>query len=244
MAVNLTPFGIAQTNNVNGGGNLRVLLEWLPSTPRPIPPGDYDAVSTSLARLYFVWSRNPLWRSLAEVIGQVYAANVAQQGQLEARRALEDVCGQALDDYGWQAGLPRQGLGCEAYRQAIRVRNASFTASGTIADLLAIVEGLFGAEAAQGAYSPLYPAAFALTVPALSADALALLASLLLDPATGAGPVPSGVGLFLVVTDATATGWWSAQPGADETWAGARWGSVTSTELDETPAWGSVQAVG
>ena len=244
MAVDLNPFGLAESQSVNGGGDLAVLLPWLPSTPRPIPPGDYDATTTSLQRLYFLWSRNPLWRALADFIGEVFAANVDQQGQLTARRYLEDVCGQALNDYGWQVGLPRQGLGCEEYRQAIRVRGASLASSGTVPEILAIVAGLFGDDAAAGAYTPLYPAAFALTVPSLTAAQAQLLAFLLIDPTTGAGPVPSGVGVQLIVTDEATTGWSSSAPGTDTKWVGPRWDSVYGADASVSMVWTSAYTVG
>jgi hypothetical protein len=242
MAIDLFPFGLAETTNVNGSGDLAVLRPWLPSTPRPIDPGQYDSTTTSLQRLYWLWSQNPLWRDLAGFIGQVFAANVEQMGQLQSRRALEDVCGPALDDYGFGVGLPRSGLGCEDYRQAIRVRGASLVSSGTIEEILSIVEGLFGAEAAEGAYTPSYPAGFSLTVPSLTAEQAQLLAFLLIDPATGAGPVPSGVGVALYITDAELAGY-SSSTAITSAWVGPRYDSTTGADASVASSHASVYVV-
>lgn len=241
MAVDLVPFGSTTANNVNGTGSLAVLVPWRPSTPREIPVGDFDAVRTALERLYFLWSRDPTWRALAEYIGGTWAPIVEQQAQLSERRLLANACGQSLDDLGYGVGLPRQGLGCEAYRAAIRVRGTALSSNGLIADQLAIVAGLFGAEAAVGSYVPLYPAGFALYVPSLTAAEAQLLAFLIWDEASGIGSISAGVGVSLVVTGAESPGWdYTTSAGA---WAGPRWAYSTYVDPSSNSTWGYAYTV-
>jgi hypothetical protein len=234
MAIDAIPFGSALSQNTYGFAAPAALLPWLPSTPRPLPPGSYDAQTTARQRLYYLWSRETNWRLLADFIGDQFAAIVSIQGGAEIGKRLAFAFGQTLDEYGYGLGLPRQGLGDSEYRAALRVRGASIDSSGTIEEILEIVLGLFG----EATYTPWYPAAFALGVPSITADQAALAAALLADP------IPSGVGCTLVVTSPElAPGWSYSDPATVDTWA-VRWTYSGGADGSEASAWGYGISVG
>jgi hypothetical protein len=238
MAIDVQPFGFPETTNELGFVAPSVLLAWDRDNPREIGPGNLDAVTTALSRLYYVFSRDPLWRSLATYIGEIFQAPNEQQAQIRVARWLANAVGDTLDEIGFGFGLQRSGLTDDEYRQAIRVRGASFDSDGTIPEIMGIVAGLFGPEAAVGAYVPWYPAGFALLVPDLTADEAALLVALLEEP------IPAGVGAVLVVTSDLATGWSYSDPATVDTWAGPRWDFSGGSDISATGPWGYSLAIG
>lgn len=236
MALDATPFGLAISQNGYGFAAPVVLLLWDPNTPKPIPPGQLDAVTSAVQRLYYQFSRDTEgWRKLAAYIGERFQTANDQQAEILVGRLLANAIGQTLDELGFGVGLPRQGLGDADYRQAIRVRGASLDSDGTIPDVLSIVAGLFGAI--PGAYQPWYPAAFAILVPSLSASEASLLAFLLKKA------IPSGVGLTLVVTDPVTTGWSYSDGATVDTWAGPRWDYSGGSDASATSPWGFAVSV-
>jgi hypothetical protein len=236
MAIDAEPFGLAESDNELTFGVGVALKPWLPQLPRPLPPGEYDAETTALQRLYYLWSREPLWRQLAEYIGGIYAAPVAQQAQLDAARQLANATGQTLDEIGYGLGLGRMGLTDDEYRTAIPVRGASIDSDGTIGEILDIAIGLFGPDGVE--YVPWYPRGFALLTPPLTAAEASLLAFLLAEP------IPAGVGLTLVVTDtALAPGWSFSSGGSVDTWSSPRWDYSAGSDISATGPWGFAIAV-
>ena len=230
MAVDVSPFGATSVITLAYGFAAPAALQpWDPNDPQPLPPGVYDATTTALQRLYYLWSRKPEWRKVATWTGNVYAAPVEQQAQMDVARWLANATGPALDEIGYGFALARGGLSDDAYRAAIRVRGASISSSGSIGEVLDIALGLF--ETAT--YVPWYPAGFALIVPPLSADQAQLLAALLAEP------IPSGVGLTIVVGDAgLAPGWSYSDPATVDTWLGPRWDYSGGSDISATSPWG------
>ena len=230
--------GLGITDNDATFAVLVSMTPWIPSTPQEILPGGYDAETTALQRLYYQFSRSPEWRDLAAYIGSRYTPIVTQMPALREQRELANATGPALDDLGAAVGLPRMGLGDEGYRTAIRVRGASLLSDGTIPDIMAIVAGLFGLEAAAGAYVPWYPRRFALYVPTLTAAQLDLLVFLL------GAPLLAGVGLTLVVTDPAAPGPSYTDPGTDDVWTASPDYTEATRDLAASAGWGYSVAVG
>jgi hypothetical protein len=236
MAVDAYPFGVATSQNLYGLALPVVLSVWDPTTPKPIAPGQLDAVTTVTRRIYYQFSRDyPGWRALAQWIGEGWQAVSDQQAEIASLRGLANGYGQILDEIGYGVGLDRMGLGDDDYRRAIRVRGASLDSDGSIPEILDIVAGLFGEAAAVGAYVPWYPAAAALYVPSLSASDADLLVFLVREA------IPSGVGLTLVLTDLAAPGPSYSDGATPALWAGPRPSFSGGVGLDESatgPAYG------
>lgn len=229
MAVDLIPADFLFTRTLAKTPEILLSLVWDPhKPPRPIPPGELDAVRTALIRIYKQWSQGPNWVSLVTIIGTGFSQVVDEQYEISRFRYLATAFGATLDELGALVGLDRQDLDEELYRRAIRARGASTIGDAGIDAVMLPAKVILGENGVT--YAPSYPRAYCyiLNVP-VTQQILDLLVRLLT-------PLPGcGIGAKLVLSPPEAPGWdWTTA----QAWA-ASWSSVYgAVDLSVASPWG------
>lgn len=236
MAVDLIPGGALLGTLTVQPAVLLLMKVWIPhDPPKPIGPGELDAVTTATNRIYWEWHEGPNWQALAgDIIGTGYQVLVSEQFQVSEYRHLETGWGQTLDEIGASVGLARNGLPQELYRQAIAVRGASMVSNAGIDSVMRPIKSLLGAG--NVVYLPTYPAAFCWVILiALPPEVLDLLLELL-APLAG-----SGIGMKLALAPPESPGWdWAVA----QTWAGSWSSAYGAVDASVASTWGWAISVG
>jgi len=202
-----------------------------------ISPGCLDTGRTADTRIYQQFRNEDAavtWSDgIGALLGEVWADVERGVNLVGLERYVATARGVHLDKVGAVVGRPRGSLTDDAdYRLAILVDAATQYSSGTPEQVIELatrlVVGIAGVS--EVTFQELYPAAFVLTIPDLSADLFELLLDILEDVP------PAGVGALLHTYETTATGGWdysdSAVSGAGS-WSYS--GGTGSTEI--LPVW-------
>lgn len=172
-----------------------------------IEPGEMDVVQSALDRRYKQLEVTPgdtddPWGDLLSLIGEVFDEPEAVLQSVDVDRHRRTAQGLQLEQIGALVGRPRGSLTSdEDYRQAILVDASTLFSSGTLPEVLELAEALVGQA---GEVVEMFPAAFRLRIPDLSAARAALLADILSD-------VPgAAISAQLSTYDSANTGGWSS----------------------------------
>lgn len=158
--------------------------------PDGIPAGELDAVRTAINRIWKQFESDPDWRNLATLYGEEAKKIDVQHAAIKAGRYVSNAIGVTLDAIGELVGRPRGGLtDDDEYRQAIIAEGASLLTSGTVPEILEVVDALLG-PGSGAVFTEKFPASWALCIPDLTASEFELLRVILADqPSAGIAAV-------------------------------------------------------
>lgn len=153
--------------------------------PDGIPVGDLDCTRTAINRIWKQFESQPNWLSLFTLYGGLGDQLEARMKSIDESRYVSTAEGVQLDLIGEMVRRPRNGLDDDDYRLAIIAETVSLFSSGTIPDILAVIEALLG-EGAGVVFTEKFPASWVLCIPSLTPDFFNLLLEILADqPAAG-----------------------------------------------------------
>lgn len=203
-----------------------------------IRPGELDATTTALRRIWYQFLGQPEWERLLTLVGGLGATLERGIGSIDQARYLSTAEGDVLDEIGAVVDRPRDGLSDDLYRLAIRAEAGSIFASGTIPEILELTRSLVGDEVRV---HELFPATIRIAAPDIATAVFLVLLSILAD-------VPAaGVGALLSTWDSARPGAWGSttDPTETEITEPGTWSSTTGADADGgTPLWSTGQPIG
>lgn len=140
-----------------------------------IPAGYLDTFRTASNRIWKQYEGGPNWLALMQAIGGAFddaekaTRALASRGGLALRHAI----GARLDQWGVLLKVPRGGFDDGEYRVVLLARIRALFGSGTIPQILTIVDHLLPGDAPD--FELRYPAGWRLVYGALSASEFAIL---------------------------------------------------------------------
>jgi len=204
-----------------------------------IRPGELDARTTALRRLWYQWRNEETWQTVLGLLGDAFALVEAGLGSVDLGRRLERAEGTVLDEIGAMVNLRRMGLDDDAlYRLALRARAASLFTSGTIPEIVEVTRALLNDDVVV---TELFPASIRITSPDVDPDVFLLLL-VILDPM-----IAAGVAAILESYDSGRTAGWGSttDPGETEIPVAASWSTTTGADADDALApWSTGQPIG
>jgi hypothetical protein len=169
-----------------------------------IRPGELDAQTTAVRRIWYEFSNSTEWPRLMGVVAYMWQAQERGLGSVDQARYLSTAEGDVLDEIGALVNRPRYGLTDVQYRLAIRAEAGSIFSSGTIPEILELTRSLLGPDVRVLEY---WPATIAIEAPDMEVEVYQVLLAVLDD-------VPAaGVGALLVTWDSEATGGYESTTG-------------------------------
>lgn len=196
-----------------------------------IRPGELDATTTALRRLWYQFLGQTEWTRLLTLVGGLVQTLERGIGSVDQARYVSTAEGDVLDAIGAIVNRPRSGLSDDLYRLAIRAEAGSIFASGTIPEILELTRSLMGDDVRV---RELFPATLLITCPDVETAVFLVLLEILAD-------VPAaGVGALLSTWDSEVV------YGYDSTTGGVIPGVYDSTtgSADEIPFYATGQPIG
>ena len=192
-----------------------------------IDTGALACVQTAVNRLYYQWQSAPNWLALMTAIGQV-AQTLEDLGlDVAQETVLATATGVQLDKIGELFGVARGSFNDTLYRLAIIAKGAALTSSGTVDELINILQVMFTGASVNVIDAP--PANLIAVVSSSPLDLaiVAFVASIFL-PA-----IAAGIGSVFVATDPDLVGGWSSSTGTAPLGAPlGQWSSSTGPNPD------------
>lgn len=160
-------------------------IPWDQILDGPIRPGSLDAKQTALNRLWKQFEVAPNWRLVMTVIGELGDELDDRWKSINFSRYVNTASGVQLDMIGELVRRDRSGLSDTEYRLAIIAETVSLFSSGTVPEILEVVEALLGPSVGS-VFIEQFPAAWKICIPNLSPGFFDLLLEILADqPAAG-----------------------------------------------------------
>lgn len=192
-----------------------------------IDTGDLACVTTALNRLYYQWQSAPNWVALMTAIGQAAQTLENLTADVAEQTSLATATGVQLDKIGEVFGVARGAFDDTLYRLAIIAKGAAMTSSGTVDELINILQVMFPTASVNVLDAP--PANLVAIVSASPLDLaiVAFVASIFL-PA-----IAAGIGSVFVASNPALVGGWSSSTGIAPTGAPlGEWSSSTGPNPD------------
>lgn len=185
-----------------------------------IRPGELDAATTAIRRLWYQLQNGIEWPRLMTFIGEQWAEQERALGSVDQARYLSTAEGVVLDEIGALVNRARAGLSDDLYRLAIRAEAGSIFASGTIPEIVELTRSLLGDDLRVREH---FPGLVVVSAPDVAVDVFLVLLQVLAD-------VPAaGVAGILETWDSSATGVLESTTGGTSGTSGA-YSSTTGYE--------------
>lgn len=194
-----------------------------------IPPGDLDAVTTAIERIWKQYEGTDTWANLALAIGQAFGDVEAVIPDSQRQRYVGSAGGVWLDQIGDAVSLPRAGWATDDdYRLAVIAEALSLVTAGTPDELIDLAQRL--ATDPDGVYYSEGVANFTITVPDEDGDRFTLMLDVMADTP------PAGVGAWLETYPTAETAGWGWDDGLEPTPFGS-WGNEGVDDDDCLSLW-------
>lgn len=148
-----------------------------------IRPGELDTETTALRRIWYQFQGRPEWQRIIGLLGELAGVLEHGLGSIDQARYVSTAEGDVLDEIGALVGRPRQGLSDALYRLAIRAEAASTVSSGTINEIIELMQSLVGPDVRVREF---WPATILISAPDIATDVFLVLLEVIADmPAAG-----------------------------------------------------------